>query len=58
LAGKFQNQILVNSKGNRRASPGSSEQPLPRIVPNSGNEGAIVVGKIRESKDQNFGYNA
>jgi len=34
------------------------EEPLRQIVNNSGEEGAIVVGKIRESKDQNFGYNA
>jgi chaperonin GroEL len=34
------------------------EEPLRQIVANSGEEGAIVVGKIRESKDANFGYNA
>src|ERR1051325_3973004 len=34
------------------------EEPLRQIVANSGEEGAIVVGKIRESKDNNFGYNA
>src|SRR5499427_6026381 len=34
------------------------EEPLRQIVINSGEEGAIVVGKIRESKDHNFGYNA
>jgi chaperonin GroEL len=34
------------------------EEPLRQIVANSGEEGAIVVGKIRESKDHNFGYNA
>ncbi|HEU5412211.1 MAG TPA: chaperonin GroEL [Candidatus Angelobacter sp.] len=34
------------------------EEPLRQIVNNSGEEGAIVVGKIRESKDANFGYNA
>jgi len=34
------------------------EEPLRQIVANSGEEGAIVVGKIREAKDQNFGYNA
>src|SRR5204862_1490844 len=34
------------------------EEPLRQIVGNSGEEGAIVVGKIRESKDNNFGYNA
>jgi len=34
------------------------EEPLRQIVINSGEEGAIVVGKIRDSKDNNFGYNA
>ena len=34
------------------------EEPLRQIVNNSGEEGAIVVGKIRDSKDSNFGYNA
>jgi chaperonin GroEL len=34
------------------------EEPLRQIVANSGEEGAIVVGKIRDSKDHNFGYNA
>jgi chaperonin GroEL len=34
------------------------EEPLRQIVNNSGEEGAIVVGKVREAKDANFGYNA
>jgi chaperonin GroEL len=34
------------------------EEPLRQIVANAGEEGAVVVGKVRESKDQNFGYNA
>jgi chaperonin GroEL len=34
------------------------EEPLRQIVENAGEEGAIVVGRIRESKDPNFGYNA
>ena len=34
------------------------EEPLRQIVGNAGEEGAIVVGKIRESKDNSFGYNA
>src|SRR5271157_2469878 len=34
------------------------EEPLRQIVINSGEEGAIIVGRIRDSKDQNFGYNA
>ena len=34
------------------------EEPLRTIVSNAGEEGAVVIGKIHESKDQNFGYNA
>jgi chaperonin GroEL len=34
------------------------EEPLRQIVGNAGEEGAVVVGRIRESKDNNFGYNA
>jgi len=34
------------------------EEPLRQIVENAGEEGAIVVGRIRDSKDSNFGYNA
>ncbi len=34
------------------------EEPLRQIVGNAGEEGAIVLGRIRESKENNFGYNA
>jgi len=34
------------------------EEPLRQIAQNAGVEGAIVVGRIRESKDEHFGYNA
>jgi chaperonin GroEL len=34
------------------------EEPLRQIVGNAGEEGAVVVGKILDSKDANFGYNA
>ena len=34
------------------------EEPIRQIVQNSGEEGAIVMGKIRESKNTHFGYNA
>jgi chaperonin GroEL len=34
------------------------EEPLRQIVINAGEEGAIVLGRIRESKENNFGYNA
>jgi chaperonin GroEL len=36
----------------------SLEEPLRQIVANSGEEGAVVVGKVLASKDQYFGYNA
>ncbi|HWZ50933.1 MAG TPA: chaperonin GroEL [Granulicella sp.] len=34
------------------------EEPLRTIVANSGEEGAVVIGKIHDSKDPNYGYNA
>jgi chaperonin GroEL len=34
------------------------EEPLRQIVSNSGTEGAIVVDKVRENSNNNFGYNA
>ncbi len=34
------------------------EEPIRIIAQNAGAEGAIVVGKVKESKDKNFGYNA
>ena len=34
------------------------EEPVRQIVNNAGIEGAIVLGKIRENDDTNFGYNA
>ncbi|MFQ5929696.1 MAG: chaperonin GroEL, partial [Acidobacteriota bacterium] len=36
----------------------SLEEPLRLIAQNAGHEGAIVVGKVAESKDSNFGFNA
>ena len=34
------------------------EAPLRQIAENSGVDGAVVAGKIRESSDANFGFNA
>ena len=34
------------------------EEPLRQIVSNSGTEGAIVVDKVRDNDNPNFGYNA
>jgi chaperonin GroEL len=36
----------------------SLEEPLRQIVANAGEEGAVVVGKIHESNDIHYGYNA
>src|SRR5687768_9079171 len=36
----------------------SIEEPMRMIIQNAGGEGSIVVEKIRQSKDNNFGYNA
>ena len=33
-------------------------EPLRQIAENAGEEGAVVLGKINDSKDINFGYNA
>ena len=33
-------------------------EPLRLIAQNAGVEGSIVLAKVRESKDKNFGYNA
>ena len=34
------------------------QEPLRQIAENAGEEGAIVLGRINDSKDNNFGYNA
>jgi len=34
------------------------EEPMRQIAQNAGREGALVVGRVRESKDENFGFNA
>ena len=36
----------------------SLEEPVRMIVQNAGGEGSIVVEKIKQSKDNNYGYNA
>jgi chaperonin GroEL len=36
----------------------SIEFPLRQIVENAGEDGSVVVNKIKESTDDNFGYNA
>ncbi|MFZ0410920.1 MAG: chaperonin GroEL [Candidatus Acidiferrales bacterium] len=34
------------------------EEPARQIAHNAGHEGAVVVGRVRESKDDHFGFNA
>ncbi len=34
------------------------EEPLRQIAQNAGHEGALVVGRVRDSKDEHFGFNA
>jgi chaperonin GroEL len=34
------------------------EEPSRQIAHNAGSEGAVVIGKIRDSKDEHFGFNA
>jgi chaperonin GroEL len=36
----------------------SLEEPLRQIAHNAGFEGAVVIGRVRESKEDNFGFNA
>jgi len=34
------------------------EEPARQIAQNAGQEGAVVVGRIRDSKEENYGFNA
>jgi len=34
------------------------EEPLRQIALNAGHEGALIVGRVRDSKEENFGFNA
>jgi chaperonin GroEL len=36
----------------------SLEEPLRMIASNAGHEGAVVIGKVKEAKDANYGFNA
>jgi chaperonin GroEL len=36
----------------------SLEEPLRMIASNAGHEGAVVIGKVKESKESNFGFDA
>ena len=54
LIGTLQGDEKIGAQIVRRAI----EEPLRQIVGNAGEEGAVVVGKILESKDDHYGYNA
>ena len=51
---KLEDEEKVGAEIVRRAL----EEPIRIIAQNAGAEGSIVVAKVRESKDKNFGYNA
>ena len=34
------------------------EEPTRQIAQNAGHEGAMIIGRVRDSKDENFGFNA
>jgi chaperonin GroEL len=61
----YASRILENLKGeNEDQQAGVNiikralQSPLRQIAENAGVDGAIVVGKLSESKDNNFGFNA
>jgi chaperonin GroEL len=51
---KLEGDEAIGSNILRRAL----EEPLRQIANNSGHEGAVVVGKVRQSSEVNFGFNA
>ncbi len=51
---KLEGDEAIGSNILRRAL----EEPLRQIVNNSGHEGAVVVEKVRQSSEANFGFNA
>ena len=54
LIAKLEGDEKIGAQVVRRAL----EEPLRQIVGNAGVEGAVIVGKIHESKNDNYGYNA
>src|SRR5262249_44047083 len=51
---KLQDDEAVGVRIGKRALEG----PARQIAHNAGFEGAVVIGKVRESKDENYGFNA
>ncbi len=54
LIGTLEGDEKIGAQIIRRAL----EEPLRQIIANAGEEGAVVVSKVLESKEQHFGYNA
>ncbi|HWT67053.1 MAG TPA: chaperonin GroEL [Terracidiphilus sp.] len=54
LIGKLEGDEKIGAQIIRRAI----EEPLRQIIANAGEEGAVVVAKVLESKDSQHGYNA
>src|SRR5208337_2009802 len=54
LIAKLEGDEKIGAQIVRRAL----EEPLRQIVANAGEEGAVIVAKVLESKDQHYGYNA
>ena len=46
---------MRHRREHREASAGGATR---QIAKNAGHEGAVVVGRVRDSKDENFGFNA
>jgi chaperonin GroEL len=61
-AGKAVDELIKKLEGDERVGAQiirrALEEPLRMIVQNAGEEGSVVIGKINDSKDVNFGYNA
>jgi len=51
---KLEDEEQIGAEIVRRAL----EEPIRMIAQNAGAEGSIVVARVRESKEKNFGYNA
>src|ERR1700723_992193 len=61
-SGKDVEELLKTLEGDEKIGAQivrrSLEEPLRQIVANAGEEGAVVVAKVLESKEAHFGYNA
>jgi chaperonin GroEL len=61
-SGKDLDELLKTLEGDEKIGAQivrrAIEEPLRQIVGNAGEEGAVVVGKILEGKDDHYGYNA